>query len=73
MNQQIQYQAPARCECHECTQARWKMSFQGQLHGSLSGQETLITERMQSGPGKIAAVQQQAAADQMKARFQGEY
>jgi hypothetical protein len=20
-----------RCECHLCTQARWKMSFQGQL------------------------------------------
>lgn len=27
-NQQIN---PPRCECHECTQARWKMSFQGQL------------------------------------------
>jgi hypothetical protein len=20
-----------RCECHDCTQARWRMSFQGQL------------------------------------------
>jgi hypothetical protein len=20
-----------RCECHECTQARWKMSIQGQI------------------------------------------
>jgi hypothetical protein len=23
-----QYQ---RCECHECTQARWKMSMEGQM------------------------------------------
>lgn len=22
---------PPRCECHECTQARWKTSMQGQL------------------------------------------
>ena len=28
---------PSRCECHECTQIRWKMSFQGQLQGSQSG------------------------------------
>lgn len=21
----------SRCECHDCTQARWKMSFQSQL------------------------------------------
>lgn len=34
-----------RCECHECTQARWKMSFQGQNQGAL-------------GPG-LGAVQQQ--------------
>jgi len=20
-----------RCDCHDCTQARWRMSFQGQL------------------------------------------
>lgn len=24
-----------RCECHDCTQARWKMSFQGQLAGGI--------------------------------------
>lgn len=23
-----------RCECHECTQARWKMSTTGQLQGA---------------------------------------
>ena len=23
-----------RCECHECTQARWRMSIQGQLSGA---------------------------------------
>lgn len=30
---------PPQCECHECTQARtqarWQMSIQGQLHGSI--------------------------------------
>lgn len=24
---------PPRCECHECTQIRWKLSMQGQLQG----------------------------------------
>jgi hypothetical protein len=27
---------PPRCECHECTQARWKM-YGGQLAGGLTG------------------------------------
>lgn len=26
---------PERCECHECTQARWKMSLHGQLAGAM--------------------------------------
>jgi hypothetical protein len=29
---------PPRCECHECTQARWKTSLQGQIQGSLGKQ-----------------------------------
>ena len=33
MNQQVNLNYP-KCECHDCTQARWKMSFQGQLSGS---------------------------------------
>ena len=31
------FQRP-KCECHECTQIRWKMSFQGQL---LQGQQAI--------------------------------
>lgn len=26
-----QQQIIQRCECHDCTQARWKMSMQGQV------------------------------------------
>lgn len=28
-------QLDSRCECHDCTQARWKMSMQGQLSAQL--------------------------------------
>lgn len=27
---------PEKCECHECTQARWKSSVLGQITGALS-------------------------------------
>lgn len=27
-------QNPPRCECHECTQARWKSSMMGQMQGN---------------------------------------
>jgi len=30
----IQSGNPPRCECHECTQIRWKLSMQGQLQGA---------------------------------------
>lgn len=26
-----------RCECHDCTQARWKSSFQGQMAVAVGG------------------------------------
>ncbi len=26
----------ARCDCHECTQARWRMSIEGKMSGALS-------------------------------------
>jgi hypothetical protein len=26
-----------RCECHDCTQIRWKTSMQGQLQGAMRG------------------------------------
>lgn len=31
MNAQEEHVNKSPCECHECTQARWKSSFQGQL------------------------------------------
>lgn len=30
-------QPRTQCECHECTQARWRMSIQGQIAQSLGG------------------------------------
>lgn len=30
-------QNPPRCECHDCTQARWKQSMQGQIQGAIGG------------------------------------
>lgn len=27
-----------RCECHACTQARWKMSMQGQIETAMQAQ-----------------------------------
>lgn len=27
----------SRCECHDCTQARYKMSFQGQIQSGVIG------------------------------------
>jgi hypothetical protein len=32
-----------RCECHECTQARWKMSLQGQWASAGIGTFTITT------------------------------
>jgi len=33
-------QQPQKCECHECTQARWKSSIQGQIERALTPQPT---------------------------------
>ena len=42
MNQMsLNYQ---KCECHDCTQARWKMSFQGQLAGQAIDQSNSALE-----------------------------
>lgn len=30
-----------QCECHDCTQARWKMSFQGQISSFVSPSPTV--------------------------------
>jgi hypothetical protein len=27
---------PQRCDCHKCTQARWKMSLQGQIMSAVT-------------------------------------
>jgi predicted metal-dependent hydrolase len=35
---------PSRCECHECTQARWKMSLQGQMQGQWQGAIPLTSQ-----------------------------
>lgn len=31
-----------RCECHECTQARWKLSFQYQIESALHPQQGIL-------------------------------
>jgi hypothetical protein len=31
---------PQRCECHECTQARWKQTFQYQLETQILSRPT---------------------------------
>jgi hypothetical protein len=38
-----------RCECHDCTQARWKSSFQGQLESSQIG-GVIVVPLTSSGP-----------------------
>lgn len=36
---------PPRCECHECTQIRWKMSMMGQIQQQQ--QQLSIEQKMQ--------------------------
>lgn len=35
----------ARCECHECTQARWKLTLREQIAVSLSRPSPLTSEQ----------------------------
>jgi hypothetical protein len=46
-----------RCECHDCTQARWRMSFQGQTQGltGLAQCATQAADIQKSAEQKIAA------------------
>lgn len=45
------YQHPA-CNCHECTQARWKMSLQCQMEGALRSRVPVETDAPKDGKAK---------------------
>lgn len=41
-------QQPTRCECHSCTQIRWKTSLQGQMEEAMKhSQQTQEPEKRQ--------------------------
>lgn len=43
-----------KCECHDCTQARWKMSFQGQSTTNLTPQQYVNSTTAQAVDQYIA-------------------
>jgi len=59
----MNHQNPPQCECHECTQIRWRTSLIGQIHGGAKVSE--VSQRIASNSElrEIARIQKEEYAN----------